>query len=119
MISSFPCFSDVGHLFTKFHVHLIASISSAMPRSQRHSCPSILSFHMASLSIPPENLSTAYLRQYGGDSVRNVSYAFIFITIAVVGLRLYARKISNTKYGVDATLLMVETVQSEGPTSPF
>ncbi len=59
---------------------------------------------MASLSIPPEELSTAYLRQYGADSVRNVSYAFIFITIAVVGLRLYARKISNTKYGVDDIL---------------
>ena len=63
---------------------------------------------MASESLPglPSHPSPSYLREYNGDTLRNVAYTFIFFVIAIVALRFYARTLSKSKIGADDLLLI-------------
>ena len=55
---------------------------------------------------PASAYPPGYLRDYNGDALRNVSYAFIFLALAVVALRFYARTFSKSKLGLDNILIV-------------
>lgn len=64
---------------------------------------------MASQPVPPafpSHPSASYLREYNGDTLRNVAYTFIFFVVTTVALRFYARTLSKSKIGADDLLLI-------------
>ena len=68
-----------------------------------------LSLSMTSQPLPPglpSEPSASYLREYAGDTLRNVAYTFMFCVVAFVALRFYARSLSKSKVGADDLLLI-------------
>lgn len=64
---------------------------------------------MASQPLPtglPSDPSASYLREYAGDTLRNVAYIFMVCVVAIVALRFYARTLSKSKIGADDLLLI-------------
>ena len=64
---------------------------------------------MTSQPLPPglpSEPSASYLREYAGDTLRNVAYAFMFCVVAFVALRFYARSLSKSGIGADDLLLI-------------
>lgn len=60
--------------------------------------------------LPASAYPPAYLREYNGDALRNVSYAFIFLVVAVVALRFYARTVSKSMVGLDDILIVIAAI---------
>ena len=60
--------------------------------------------------LPGSAYPPAYLREYNGDALRNVSYAFVFLVVAVVALRFYARALSKSKIGLDDILIVTAAI---------
>ena len=68
-----------------------------------------LSLSMTLQPLPPglpSEPSASYLREYAGDTLRNVAYTFMFCVVAFVALRFYARSLSKSKVGADDLLLI-------------
>ena len=64
---------------------------------------------MASQPLPPGlplDPSASYLREYAGDTLRDVAYTFMFFVVAFVSLRFYARTLSKSRIGADDLLLI-------------
>lgn len=58
------------------------------------------------LPLPPSAFSPAYVREYNGDSLRNVSYLFIVLIVLVTSLRFYAKTLSKARFGLDDALIV-------------
>ena len=56
-------------------------------------------------AFPPE-----YVREYDGDSLRNISYLFIFLIVIVTLLRFYAKTLSKARFGLDDVLIVAAAV---------
>ena len=61
-------------------------------------------------ALPASAYPPANLREYNGDALRNVSYAFIFLVVAVVALRFYARTVSKSMIGLDDILILIAAI---------